>query len=97
MLLSQVRTSRKLSMVVDALDEFSVSTRMRESLLDEIRGLKPYVHLLITSRPSAGAVDVFEDALIVGIRAAELDVSTYCAARVREERRLATWQLYIRR
>lgn len=91
MLSSQVRTFKKLFVVVDALDELSVSNPTRESLLDELRALQPYVHLFVTSRPSVGALNVFEDALVIELRADELDVSTYCAARLREERRLATW------
>lgn len=91
MLSSQVRTFKKLFVVVEALDELSVSNPTRESLLDELRALQPYVHLFVTSRPSVGALNVSEDALVIEIRADELDVSTYCAARLREERRLATW------
>ncbi len=91
MLSSQVRTFKKLFVVVEALDELSVSNPTRESLLDELRALQPYVHLFVTLRPSVGALNVSEDALVIEIRADELDVSTYCAARLREERRLATW------
>lgn len=88
---SQTCTFKNVFVVVDAIDELSVSNPTRESLLDELRTLQPYVHLLVTSRPSVGALEVFDNALVVEIRAAELDVSTYCLARLRDERRLSNW------
>jgi len=89
LLLSEVKALKRVFIVIDALDE--LSTQMRNSLLRKLSILKPYLHLMVTSRPSIGTLKAFEDTAEMEIRASELDISVFTAARLQEDDRLAGW------
>lgn len=84
----QIRRFDRVFIVVDALDEYSEEGGTRDSFLNEIRKLQPFVHLLITSRPISGIENELDGATHLEIRATDGDVSRYLENRIVKEGRL---------
>jgi ankyrin repeat domain-containing protein 50 len=90
LLRSEVRRSRKVFVLVDALDECSESDGIR-GILPEVRKLLPDIHLLVTSRHIANIEPEFEKEPRLEIRAIDEDVRSYLIARIEEEPRLSQY------
>lgn len=76
----------KIYLVIDALDECAEGTR--DILFAELRKMKPYISILITSRHSFSDHFDSESALRLEIEANVLDIRNYLEARLLESRRL---------
>lgn len=84
----QIRRFAQVFIIIDALDEYSEESNTRDSFLNEIRMLQPYVHILITSRPISGVENELEGTTYLEIRATDGDVRTYLENRILREGRL---------
>ena len=78
--------SRKVFVVIDALDELSESNR--DSFLDQIQGFEPSMNLLVTSRHMANIERRFKHAECVKICASDEDVRRYLEGQMKKERLL---------
>lgn len=76
----------KIYLVIDALDE--CAERTRDILFAELRKMRPYISILITSRHSFSDHYDSESALRLEIEANVLDIRNYLEARLLESRRL---------
>lgn len=82
----QIRRFSRVFILVDALDECFEKTR--DEFLAELQRLRPFVNLLITSRPTLSIEFEFPGVERLDIQAADLDIRRYLNSRLKTERRL---------
>jgi ureidoglycolate hydrolase len=81
----------KVYIVIDALDECSEESRIREHFLAEIQGLSPMVQLLVTSRHIPDIEHKFEGAARLEICASDGDIKRYLESRIERQLPLASY------
>ncbi len=75
--------------MIDALDECSEESRIRENFLAEVRKLLPTIRLLVISRYIPDLEHRFEDAARLEIYASDGDIIRYLESRIEREYPLA--------
>ena len=78
----------KVFIIVDALDEHATGVESPQSLVAQLRQLRPTVHLLITSRLLASIDKELADFLRLDIRATSSDVEKFVEYSIRSAPRL---------
>ena len=82
LLKAELRRYRKVFIIVDALDEYSVNQNDRDSLLAELEQLREYSNMMLTSRRVAPYMDAFCGASHVTIAAKDRDVRLYLKSQI---------------
>jgi hypothetical protein len=91
LLQAELRHFLKVFIVIDALDECSEESRIREHFLAEVQKLLPMVRLLVTSRHILDIKHKFEGAARLGICASDGDLKRYLESRIESQHPLASY------
>jgi hypothetical protein len=89
LLQAELRHFSKIFIVIDALDECSEESRIREHFLAEVRKLLPMIRLLVTSRHIPDIERKFEGAARLEICARDKDIKRYLESRIESQLPLA--------
>lgn len=91
LLRSAVLSFKRVYIVMDALDECSECSYTRQMLLHEIQKIRPFVHLIVTSRPVPSIANAFSGSIALDLIAQNADIQQYCTARIQWEPQLARY------
>jgi hypothetical protein len=91
LLQAELRHFLKAFIVIDALDECSEESRIREHFLAEVQKLLPAVRLLVTSRHMPDIERKSEGAARLEICASDGDVKLYLESRIKSQHPLADY------
>jgi ankyrin repeat domain-containing protein 50 len=89
LLQAELRHFSKVFIVIDALDECSEESRIREHFLAEVWKLLPQVRLLVTSRHIPDIKRKFKGGARLEIRASDEDIKRYLESRIESQNPLA--------
>ena len=88
LLRTSARSFSKTFIVIDALDECRGQDCTRSRLLAALQDVRPYIHLVVTSRWSQAIEYQFEDALRLESRASDKDIESFVKSRIATKTKL---------